>query len=205
VKASRDQVVAQVHRQLSWLRPSLPADRGWCFQLAIVLDMVLRDIGEEVEIHAGDLAWPRVATATSGLWRYRWEGRSAFLSGGLLYHVWNYLPAREEIVDLSVGAFPQLAAGCGLTWTAPLPPRYLWCRQDDLPEGVSYQLRPEALADLQVLHRRWWREVLAERTGRPHKGRTSRKEVATSATSSPQNRGRRGQARPGQDAARSPK
>ena len=60
-------------------------------------------------------------------------------------HVWIGIPGTGEIVDFSTRWLRLAAERLGLEWRTPEPPNYVWCRGEDLPAGVVYQPKLDAI------------------------------------------------------------
>ncbi len=129
---------------------------GSCLYWSTTLASVLVGLGYRALIQAGSVYWPILPKAQDDGKRpthfsYEWspwrEESQAALKLGLLpeIHVWVGLPDSKEIVDFSTKYFPQHAAVEGLKWRTPPPPDFLWCGPDELPEGVIYRPKIDAI------------------------------------------------------------
>ncbi len=129
---------------------------GRCLYWSLTLMGVLLKCGYRALIQAGSLYWPIVPpdkddgkspTHFSYEWSpWREESRAA-LKLGLLpeMHVWVGLPDQNELLDFSTKHLPQQAEQEGLVWRTPAPPDFLWSSSSDLPDGVVYKPRIDAI------------------------------------------------------------
>ncbi len=135
---------------------------GRCFYWSLTLMGLLLQKGYRALIQAGSLSWPIVPAGQDDghsptHFSYEWspwrEESQAALRLGLLpeIHVWVGLPDQNELLDFTTKFLPEQAAKEGLAWHTPPPPDFLWCRPDELPEGVIY--KPDLDAIGFVLHR----------------------------------------------------
>lgn len=123
---------------------------GRCLYVAHYVAEMLHEAGERAVIQAGSLQWPRIrAEDDDGVspthFSYMWEVDSPLNWQQLIrellpeMHVWVGLPERQQILDFSVVWLPvECERLLGLDWTNEMPPEWLWCDVEGLPERVVY-------------------------------------------------------------------
>lgn len=60
-------------------------------------------------------------------------------------HCWVVLPSNNELIDLTTGEWPMMAACHGEEWPGDPPPDYLWCPLGRIPERVYYAPHESAI------------------------------------------------------------
>ena len=147
----RGKIIAEIERHVVRLE-----DRpGLCLYYAHATAAVLWQRGHEAVIQAGSLQWPRVKRSeddgvidTHFAYEWTpgaWDSRLSMALGNLPeMHVWVGLVDHQEIVDFTTRHLRASASQRGMVWTATVPPPYLWCRADQLPDWVVYQPNREA-------------------------------------------------------------
>lgn len=145
----KNYIVAQAHHLVytHWdaPRPENGDDFGGCIFFATALKILLRD---RFQIQAGTMKWPANQEEN---FEFVWEPRSIDTILSLReaelpeMHIWGFIPDRNELVDLTTGTFPFLAKHARVGWTKEKPAPYLWCRLNEVPDGVSYIPFPSAI------------------------------------------------------------
>lgn len=124
---------------------------GACLYWSYIVCSCLRLAGLRAILQAGSFHWPVLPmTEPERPTHFGYEfdlsqpfSLEAVAAGKLAeVHVWAALPDAPdgpEIVDFSTRSLRFLAeTRHGLAWETPEPPRFLWCKGADLPEGVIY-------------------------------------------------------------------
>jgi hypothetical protein len=127
---------------------------GCCLYWALTGAIIFQRHGIRSIIQAGTMQWPGREddgvndTHFGYVWSPEREESQAALRAGIFpeIHIWLALPERGEIVDFSVSFLPGLAERDGFKWTLPPPPQYLWSTKDEMPEGVIYSPKFQAIA-----------------------------------------------------------
>ncbi len=145
-------IVEDAHARLRMWRADAP---GNCIFAAVAAIRAARVRGRRLRLRAGTCFWPRRRDdGTDALFGFQWEGtlapavQDAVRRGKLPeVHVWADDPRRGDIVDLSTGGFPILAARLGYAdWPAIPPPAWWWGSPTALPTGARYEPAGDALA-----------------------------------------------------------
>ena len=143
----RAKIIGEIERHIGRLddRP------GLCLYYAHHTLSVLCRHGLQAVIQAGSLQWPRIRReeddgVVNSHFAYEWgptpESAMSVAMGNLPeIHVWVGIVDRQEIVDFSTRHLKAAFLG---PWTAPDPPRYLWCPAGQLPDWVVYRPNREA-------------------------------------------------------------
>ena len=145
------EMVAKIEKRIS----RLPGQPGLCLHIAHHVCSVLHLYDQYAVIQAGSLQWPRlrpedddgqVDTHFSYMFTPLTPASVLSMAQGNLpeIHCWVGLPDEQILVDFSVKDLPMAAAKLGMAWTAPPPPKHLWCSARALPAGVVYQPDREA-------------------------------------------------------------
>lgn len=118
---------------------------------------VLARHGVRACLQAGTAGWRRlrpeeddgvVDTHCSYVWELGSVETQVRLARGMLpeMHVWAAIVEDQVLIDFTTGRwlerFKQLTPA--LTWSAPLPPEFLWCQAEHLPAACYYQPDLEA-------------------------------------------------------------
>jgi hypothetical protein len=131
---------------------------GACLILSASVIVAARERGIRLVLQAGSASWMRIRPEEDdgvGVthFTYQWSpadwASQQALKNGMMpeIHCWAGDPARQELVDLSVGAIPrQCERITSLRWTAEALPDFLWGGQEALPFGSLYV--PNAQATL---------------------------------------------------------
>jgi hypothetical protein len=150
---TRGKMIAEIERQVARLE-----DRpGLCLYYAHHTTAVLRRHGVSAVIQAGSLQWPRVRhdeddgridTHFAYMWTPGAADSALSVALGNLpeMHVWVGIVDRQEIVDFTTRHLRAAAEARGMAWSAPDPPRYLWCPAAEPPDWVVY--RPDRDASI---------------------------------------------------------
>lgn len=132
---------------------------GACLPLAVFTWGRLLQEGWRALLQAGDMSWPFAPRDTPEgqptHFGYEWSphlpfSRYRILEGGMPeMHVWvgSTFPA-YVMLDTSTGRLRKIAEAAGFVWKMPDPPPYLWAVNGELPYGVKYEARPEAMGFL---------------------------------------------------------
>jgi hypothetical protein len=150
---NRGKMIAEIERQVARLE-----DRpGLCLYYAHHTAAVLWRHGLSSVIQAGSLQWPRVRREEDDgridtHFAYMWtpgaadSALSVALGNLPEMHVWVGIVDRQEIVDFTTRHLRAAAEARGMEWSAPDPPRYLWCPAAEPPDWVVY--RPDRDASI---------------------------------------------------------
>jgi hypothetical protein len=147
-----------------------------CVLWAEATRQVLREqLGIQSFLQAGTANWPIIPDdLDDGVccthFGYVFEKDVAFqrFNQGLLpeLHAWVVVPEHEEIIDLTTGYQPlQCKRMIGKEFhPRVLPPSYLWCKWNNLPDGWRYRADPiaTAMASLLIQKERTEREALCQ-------------------------------------------
>ena len=148
----RKKMIAEIERSLAQLddRP------GLCLHVAHRVAQVLWRHKLPVVLQAGSLQWPRIRlpeeddgeinTHFSYMFSpHTLASRLSMAAGNLPeLHCWVGLVDTQEIVDFSTRHLAGAALKLEMFWTAPAPPRFLWCGANQLPDQVRYEPNREA-------------------------------------------------------------
>lgn len=142
---NRSKVIREIERQVSKLddRP------GLCLYYAHHALSILHRHGYRATIQAGSLQWPRIKPeeddgVSNTHFAYMWtpgayESAMSVMMGNLPeMHCWVGIVDQQEIVDFTTRHLKTAASALGMAWTAPDPPRYLWCPAKETPHWVCY-------------------------------------------------------------------
>ena len=127
-------MVAEIEKRIS----RLSNEPGQCLHIAHAAVSVLHKFDQYAVIQAGSLQWPRLRPedddgVVDTHFAYMWGGLTpesvvSMAAGNLPeIHVWAGLPDEQIIVDFSTRYLTIAAASLGMAWTAPQPPKHLWC------------------------------------------------------------------------------
>lgn len=170
-EARKLEIIAGI-RSLMWqwhakMYPTLDLTAA-CFYWSVIAHSKLKELGYSVLITGGTLNWPRINLKNDDgkmltHFSYQWEPDSAATRLAIAenrmpeMHVWVHLPAEGEIVDLTTR---YLKAQCErrtrMRWLAADPPDFLWCRYDQLPDGVYYESSQSAIHHIRRMVERTW-------------------------------------------------
>ena len=129
---------------------------GPCLPVACRAVSVAERYGVRLVLQAGTATWPILAPGEDDGVRpthftFAWDPReprsAAAIRNGALpeVHVWAGDPERQELLDATTWALPDLCARlAGLTWSGPRPPVYWWGSARDLPDGWGYDANRDA-------------------------------------------------------------
>lgn len=134
-----------------------------CFYQAIFTHQHLKTLNlGRVLISAGSLSYPRIdlkkddgkiATHFS----YIFDPNVYEVDSMQEMHVWVQLPDRLEIVDITTRYLKSQCENLAkMPWLAPEPPDFLWCKVNELPEGVHYEPHKKAVQLVQEYFKRTW-------------------------------------------------
>jgi len=152
MKKRKAKIIPRIRQAFRRLYPDLSIDDPMqCVRWANATCSVLRTFNIEALPVGGSMNWlavpPHLDDGVSPThFSYEFEPHSmqsqfAMFSGNLPeMHAWAYLPATDEIIDMTTRHLQVQCARIApsMVWQADDPPDYLWARASRLPEGVYY-------------------------------------------------------------------
>jgi hypothetical protein len=153
-----------------WFRRCMPEiDRSAsCFYWAVLTHTKLKEKGFRSLVCGGTATWPRIDLKMDDgkidtHFTYLFEPDSRQTKKRLKrdrlpeMHMWVQLPDEQEIVDLTTRYLKVQCERRGrLKWLAADPPAYLWCRLEELPQGVHYDPSAAAIPIIRKLIYETW-------------------------------------------------
>jgi len=163
-------IISEIERRVS----KLENRHGLCLYYAHHAASVLHRHGYQAVIQAGSLQWPRIRKTeddgfTNTHFAYEWSPQEPASALSVAFgnlpemHVWVGIVDTQEIVDFAVRHLKEAAAELGMSWTAPNPPRYLWCPAKQPPDWVLYRPNRDASIYACVLLKRLFDPIYLNR------------------------------------------
>jgi len=155
-EADKEMIYRAVSLQLNeWYGEELK-HKGACLYWMQLTLIALRRLGLRALPQAGTMHWrfvpPEMDDGKCAMWfGYEWSPENDLskfaIQHGLVpeIHCWIGLPDTNEIVDFSTRYVQEQAEREGYRWLAPVPPDYIWCQADQLPDGVFYKPEIDAI------------------------------------------------------------
>lgn len=127
-----------------------------CLWWATFTVNTLNGAGIPAQIQAGSAYWPRLRPdqddgVSNTHFGYEYtpgpKNLHKIVAGHLPeIHCWAAIVKENVIIDVTTQYWPDNAKRlCGYDWPGVLPPSFVWCRADQLPDGVRYRPNLEAI------------------------------------------------------------
>lgn len=150
----KDEIYEEVKGLVTQFHLAMPKkDRGfigaYCLYWALTGMRALRRRGVDAQLQAGTAYWPNVRPeqddgVSCNVFGYEFKAtprvvRQAVEGEMPEMHCWIGVYETQEIIDFTTGYWPEQAKRLAdMDWPGDLPPKYLWCKVNELPDGVIY-------------------------------------------------------------------